>query len=447
MGETKIKLSRDQIQKYALDAYYEKQNLGRIKGTLCLDMGTGKSKVAINFIRQNGDVKNVLITSPRTNLKENWVKELRKWGITRNVDFKNLNDWIVPYDEGKYRLVNIIIENVQTAYKWKEQHFDLIVADEIHTMMTPEYSRLFENLTYKYLMGLTGTHDITDKNDKQYYYDRYCPVVYEYYDSADDGLINKTHFFVVNHTLTNNDMVLVGRKNNRFMKGELDHYNYLTEQMKKGQQLMLAQGSNDWFTDAANWFWKGWGTPEQKMAAMRYLNAIKYRKEFLLKLGSTAKIARKIAEGILDSIPDSKILIFSELTEQIERITKNTVHSHNREDVNQMRINSFNNGELRTLGSCQSLTLGLNLKGATHGIMESYVGSETRSKQKKGRLHRLNSDDVANLWLIRVYDTQSEKWFNSMTKGFEMEQAQYIDSKAILENKYDFATSSLKSDS
>jgi superfamily II DNA or RNA helicase len=444
MEQTPVKLSRDQIQKYALDTYYAAKNFGRIKGTLCLDMGTGKSKVAINLMRQNGDIKDVLITSPRTNLKENWRKELKKWNFHEDENISNL--WWIIYDT-KPRSVKITIENVQTTYKWKDKHFDLIVADEIHTMMTPEYSKVFENLTYKYLMGLTGTHDITNSNDKAYYYKKYCPVLYEYYDSADDGLINKTHFYVVNHALTNDDKVLVGRKNNKFLKGEFEHYEYLTEQMKKGQQLMIAQGSDDWFTDAANWFWNKQGTPEQKNAAMRYMNAIKYRKEFLLKLGSSSRIAKKITMGILDGIPNSKVLVFSELTEQIERIIKSTVHSHNREEINQMRINSFNSGTLRALGSCQSLTLGLNLTGATHGIMESYVGSETRSKQKKGRLHRLSTDDVAHMWLIRIMDTQSEKWFNSMTKGFEMENAQYISSKAILEDKYDYATSSLKSDS
>lgn len=439
-----MKLTKNEIQSRAIGAFYENMNFGRIKGTICMTTGTGKSKVALNFIMQNRDVKEVLITSPRTNLKENWVKEMKKWGFTRNVSFVDLEGWIVP---DRKDVIHITIENIQTAYKWEDKHFDLIIADEIHTMMTPEYSRIFDNLTYKYLMGLTATHDITDKNDKEYYYKRYCPIVFEYYDSADDGLINHTHFYVVNHTLTDEDKVLVGRKNHRFIKGELTHYNYLTEQMRKGQQLMLAQGSNDWFTDAANWFWKGLGTPEQKNAAMRYMNAIKYRKEFLLKLGSTAKIARKIADGILTQIPDSKILVFSELTEQIENIISSTVHSHNAEETNQLRIDQFNNGSLRILGSCQSLTLGLNLKGATHGIMESYVGSATRSKQKKGRLDRLNTDDVAHMWFIRVYDTQSEKWFNDMTKAFDMREAQYIDSKAILEDKYDYAASSIKSNS
>ena len=75
--------------------------------------------------------------------------------------------------------------------------------DEIHTSVTPEYSKVLDNNEYVYLMGLTATHDITKNNDKEIYYKRFCPIIYEYYDSADDGLINKTRFIVVNHYLSN----------------------------------------------------------------------------------------------------------------------------------------------------------------------------------------------------------------------------------------------------
>ena len=367
-----------------------------------------------------------MITSPRTNLKENWRKELEKWGFEPWTG----DSWVTQKTNG--RLINITIENIQTTYKWVNAEFDLIIADEIHTMMTPEYSRLFDGVDYEYLMGLTATHDITKKNDKQFYYDTYCPVIYEYYESADDGLINKTRFVIVNHRLDNDFEVVGGTKAKPFMIGEKAQYEYLTKRMKDGQAKMMAQGSSDWFNDAANWFWRNNGTKEQKFAGMMYLNAIKYRKEFLQKLTSTRAIAQKIVHGVLTHVPESKILVFSELTEQIDKITASTVHSHNKEEINQLRMDHFNEGKLRVLGSCQSLTLGLNLKGATHGIMESYVGSQTRSQQKKGRLDRLATNDVAEMWFIVVRDTQSEKWFESMSKGFDLTDAQTLHSSVIL---------------
>jgi superfamily II DNA or RNA helicase len=403
------------------------------RGTICLSTGTGKSKVAIDFIKEETSILDVLITSPRTNLKENWRKELTKWGLI---------EWGEEIWVWNHRHVRIFIENVQTAYKWKDREFDFIIADEIHTMVTPEYSSVFE-IKAEWIMGLTATHDITDKNDKQYYYDKYCPVIYEYYESAEDGLINKTRFFIVEHELGDHP-TKAGTKKMPFMTTEAKNYEFLTRRIKEGQAAMMAEGSQDWFTDAANWFWNNMGSPSEKHAAMKYLNSIKARKEFLLSLSSTASLARMIKNGILASLPGSKVLIFSELTKQIERITGLTVHSHNSEEKNLQRIEDYNEGLIRELGSCQSLTLGLNLKGATHGIMESYVGSETRSKQKKGRLDRLGTDDVADMWFILVKGTQSEKWFESMVKGFDLSEAIYINSKKIMHDEFDYTTSQIK---
>lgn len=404
------------------------------RGTICLSTGTGKTKVALDFIKETPGISRVLITSPRTNLKNNWRDELLKWGFEDWSD-----DWWMIGD----RRVSIVIENIQTVYKWWGKHFDFIIADEIHTMMTPEYSKLFANCTYDAVMGLTATHDINLINDKASFYKDYCPIIYEYYDSADDGIINKTNFFIVNHYLNNISRVMVGPKNKKFPQGELQAYEYLTKKIKHGQTEMIVQGSEDWFEDAAEWFWNDQGNKEQKLAAMKYLNAIKYRKDFLLSLPSSARLAITIKNGILRDSPNAKILLFSELTRQADRLTPSTVHSHNTDKLNQLRIDLFNKGDIRELGSCQSLTLGLNLKGATHAIMESYISSKTRSKQKKGRLDRLATDDVAEMWIIRVMETQSANWYEKMVKDFDLTQAVYIDSKFILEDEIDYGKSTV----
>ncbi len=423
---------KDKLQLDALEVFKEAGG----RGTICLSTGSGKSKVAVDFIRDSDDVRNVLITSPRTNLKKNWYDELVKWGLE-------------PWRDGLWsvngRQLHITIENIQTAYKWKDYKFDFIVMDEIHTMMTPEYSKLLNNNEYKYLMGLTATHDINyDRNDKELYYKSLCPIIYEYYDSAEDGLINKTRFFIVNHNLSDDDRIIVKYKNSTFEKGEKEHYEYLTERMKYGQNIMLKQGSQDWFQDAARWFWKGQGTSQQKAAAAVYMNAIKARKNFLLNLPSIGRLAAKISTGIRIEFPKAKVLVFSELTAQADRISKITVHSHHSDKENAKSIEDFNSGKLRELGSCNSLTLGLNLVGATHAVMESYIGSATKSKQKKGRLDRLATDEHADLWIIRVPGTQSEKWFKSMTKKFDLSEAMYLSSDFILRNDFDYRKSEIK---
>lgn len=418
------KLSRKDIQVQALDKLFE--NNGR--GTICMETGTGKSKVGIDFIKRKSDIVKVLITSPRTNLKENWKKELTKWGLKQIDTFT----WFVKDQPG--RVLYIDIENIQSAYKWKNMGHDLIIADEIHTMMTPEYSKVFERQKSKYLIGFTATHDIQPgKNDKEWYYKRYCPIIYQYYKAADDNIINKTKFLVFNHQLTDKVKVLAGSKKRRFWAGELSQYDYWSNQIKEGQRLMSEQMSTNFFDDARQWFWNKKGTKLQAHAARVYLTGIQKRRELLSKLNSTAGIARTLSDKVLARNADNKVLIFSELTEQVEKITKNTVHSHNHEDVNQEMLDKFNSGEIRELGSCQSLTLGLNLTKATHGIMESFVGSATRSTQKKGRLDRLGTGNIATMVFIKVIGTQSEKWFDSMVSGFKFTDDNYFESDSLNE--------------
>jgi len=424
---------KDKLQSKALNAFVEAGS----KGTVVLETGSGKSKVAIDFIKQLDfeTAATILITSPRTNLKKNWHDELVKWG------FEEWREGWWTYNGKRYM---IVMENIQTCYKWTDRNYTAIIMDEIHTMMTPEYSKLLDNNNTSFLMGLTATHDITDDNGKQYYYDRYCPIIYEYYNSAEDGLINKTRFFIVNHNLSNNDRIIITLKKKEYERGEKEYYEYLTSRMKKGQELMMAQGSRDWFRDAADWFWKGQGSPEQKGAAAVYMNAIKARKNFLLQLPSTARLARRISGGIRAEFPKAKVLVFSELTAQADKISRETVHSHHSDKVNAQRIEGFNSDSIRELGSCNSLTLGLNLVGATHAVMESYIGSATKSKQKKGRLDRLASDEHADMWIIRVPETQSEKWFKSMTKKFDLSEAVYLNSDFILRDDFDYRKSEIK---
>ena len=51
--------------------------------------------------------------------------------------------------------------------------------------------------------------------------------------------------------------------------------------------------------------------------------------------------------------------------------------------------------------------------GVNWAIFESYSGSGVQGSQKKGRLHRLSVDEVANVIIIVVKGTQYESWFNN----------------------------------
>lgn len=423
-------MNRELLQRQALEALM--QNNG---GTLCLDTGFGKSKVSIDYLKQ-GKFKNILITSPRTNLKDNWAKELEKWGIYKWEDFGADN---TEYDIQCGDRINITIENIQTCYKWTKeqlQNFDLIIADEAHTYFgTGNYDRLIK-LAHELkisIVGLTGTPEL-HKEDKRLFYEQYCPVVFSYFRSEKDSIINKTKYIIFEHTLSDLFKTTGGTKKKPFMVGEATQYDYLTNALKQAQMGMLRVGSENWFDDAREWGWGGQGTPEQKAAAIKYLNAIKYRKEFLWNLTSTAKIARQLADIILAD-ESNKVLIFSELTKQCDRISPTTIHSHNHPDTNKERLRLFNEGSLREAASSKSLQLGLNLAKVNFAIFESYNGSSTGAKQSQGRLQRLPTDEIAHVIIIKVVGTQYDTWFEGFTKLFHLTPENSVTIKSIEEFK------------
>ena len=403
-------------------------------GTLNIDTGVGKSKIAIDFINRHPEVKRVLITSPRENLKANWATELSKW----------LDD---------IREVVIVVENIQTCYRWENEKFDLIIMDEVHMIMTPEYIKILANNTFTYIIGLTATLDIKGKLEKRLLYSAHCPIIYRYNTAEEDGVVNKVRVVIIEHTLDDNFKVLTGGKTKKWLAGEAKTYAYISEMYDSAfqgmrQEMQLAEYiasvtsddltpelqnlrnlSDNVYEMANQWGYKALGNVAQKAAAMKYMQAMMIRKNFLLNLSSTQAIATKICQRLLKN-PANKILVFSELTAQADKISAHTVHSKNHPRVNTKNIQDFNDGDIRQLGSCYSLTLGLNLSATNIGIFESFMSSDTKSMQRIGRLHRLPNSDEAILYVIKVMNTQSESWFSQLLSTYSVDKT--IDSLLIL---------------
>ena len=425
-------MNREQVQSEALQALIN--NSG---GTCVLSTGTGKSKVAIDYIKHSNS-KSILITSPRTNLKENWFKELRKWGFMNRGTSYDI--WQCPWD-GLNMEINLV--NIQTCYKWSEeqlQKYDLIIADEIHTMTTPEYGQLLINAKELNIttIGLTGTPD-DKKKDKFLFYQKYCPIVYRYLDSAKDGIVNKRKYIVFEYELDDIMQTTVTTKTKSWRVGEKKQYNYIQSQIDRGEELIrniLRVPKEDYvnyFGYAKAWYFNKDIAKEKKDAGGTYIRGITARQELLWNLNSTAQLANRLAFHIQDTFKDSKVLVFSARTEQAENISKYCVHSKNNDELNKERLNAFNLGTIKQLGSCYSLTLGLNLTHAEFAIMESYNGSDVQFKQKAGRLDRLGVDNNAIVTFIVVKNTQGEKWFNNSVTFDEYDEVRIV--KSIKEFK------------
>ena len=434
--------TKEEFQKEGLRLLQE----NNYTGTIVLDTGSGKSKIAIDAIKE-GKFKNILITSPRTNLKDNWREELEKWGIKQYRIAIDPTEVVPGFDKLCWmydlNIISIIFENIQTCYKWTKeqlQQFDLVIIDEVHTI-GPEYAAFITIARELGIpcIGLTATPDKSNEFKRNVLY-KMLPILIEYHSAEKDGLINKVNYIIYEHELSNDYKVLTGNKTNKWYIGEKAQYEYLTEKYNYAKKLMFNEGASDYWNNAL--MWMKTGNPSQKKAGTEFFRAVNNRKNFLWNLTSTAEIAirmkRKILQNeiidlalmktrsnnfhreiLLSKLVNNKVLLFSELTPQASKLSSNVIHSNVgktakiTQQLNEETLRKFNAGEIRDLASVKSLTLGLNMIGVNWAIFESYSGSDVQGFQKKGRLHRLSVDEMANVIIIVVKETQYESWFNN----------------------------------
>ncbi len=261
---------------------------------------------------------------------------------------------------------------------------------------------------------MTATPD-KDNEGKLSLYKKYCPILFEYYNSAKDGIINKRKHLVLSYDLVGTELL-------EYLNIERTYSNCLEA---------LSEISKDPFNDAAKWAWRGQGTKEEKNIAFPYLNITKKRKKFLNTLKSASLNAIKIKKAILEKQETNKVLLFSTLIQQVMTITDELIHSKNKKQDNDKALEMFNNGEIRELGSVKSLTLGLNLKAANNIVIESFDSSKVAATQKMGRSDRLDISETATVIWIVPKNTQSQKWF-SRAMGYKKTNIETFNNAADL---------------
>ena len=414
-------MTKDDIQKQALDTWIDKG----CSGVVVMMMGSGKSRLGINAIEHIKPVK-CLITSPRTNLKESWLKEFREWEYNPLKEVFTDNTYVIDIKGYK---CSFTLENIQTCYKWsksKINEYDLILVDEAHLCIAEAYSALIENALWlkKKILGLTGTPNKSDEFKSQFYSTK-LPIVFEYNDSAKDGLINHTMHYIFRYDLTDDFKIKVGNKAKSWTAGELSQYQYLSERFEKAKRNMAYLGAEDFFKTSIQWM-KGIDENGNKLdkqfvdAGRGFFTAIRYRKEFLWNLESSKYWCNRFKDRILQGTTN-KVLIFSALTTQASKLSRYSIHSKKDKEVNDKLLQDFNQGIIRELSSCDMLTLGLNLKNAKYSINESFNGSNTSNAQKSGRLSRLSTSDTAVCIWIVPNNTQSETWIESALLNVDKE--------------------------
>jgi len=107
----------------------------RGKGVIKAFAGTGKTYASILLLKDRG-YKKVIVAVPTRKLKKQWLEELEK-----------------------YELNNVLVETFHILSKDRSQGLkcDILIVDECHRSTSPVFKRLYENISYENILGLSAT--------------------------------------------------------------------------------------------------------------------------------------------------------------------------------------------------------------------------------------------------------------------------------------------------
>lgn len=372
---------KEKIQKEALDAWTESNK----KGTVEIITGLGKTIIGLHAI----------MTMPKGS-KVLWLAETNQRWKDVGEDIENYKKF---YGIDILDHVNIDMYCYQSAYKWTNKHYHLVIADEFHDALSPEYSKFFIYNTYDAILGLSAT--INRKTEyvcedgstitKGDLIDRIAPVCYKYSVSQgqEEGTARKLLIHVINHSLdfTTKNMP-AGSKAKPFVTTEKAGYDYWDNEFKKS--LFLPANIKEF--------------------KLRVTSSARAR--ILYNLPSKVVAVKRLLEVI-----KHKTIIFGNSIEALTQVTPNVISSKNKDLVNADIRSKFDSGTYNVIGSFKMLKQGANLKGLSNAIIMSYFSVEKDLIQMAGRL-RKDGDRDGHIFIFVTAGTVETKWFAKATESF-----------------------------
>ena len=386
MGNS-INKVKDSEQRKALNAWVKQGYVGSIiAGT-----GFGKSRCSVLAIKYTFEHKynldkygtKALILVPTVQLQDQFRNEFDKW-----VDDLS---WID----------NVDIMCYQSAYKLKDQHYDIVVCDEIHLGLSKKYRKFFENNTYDKLLCMTAT--LPDEIEYKELLHDLAPTVYTI---TLDQCVAKS--IVAPYTIYCKPLSLTTAEKKEYKKvnNSFVYYKYQLGQFNAFDEAKRIMGDKN-------------AHPEDKKSAVMFYRAIRERKKIV------DFAANKITEFqtlVLKNV-HNKILAFSGANDFTDQLCASvsplsaTYHSKKTKKQREKALEDFKAGKITVLCSTKALNQGLDIPDANVGIICGITSKSLSMIQRVGRLIRFQEDKVGEIYILYVENSQEEKWLKSATKS------------------------------
>ena len=375
---------KDREQKKALNAWASKNFIGSvIAGT-----GFGKSRIGVLGINYALNHKNIepggraLVLVPTVQLQDQFREEFHKWNLSHCLD-------------------SVDILCYQSAYKLQNEHYDIVVCDEVHLGLSKEYRKFFENNTYDKLLCMTAT--LPEEYEYRAKLEELAPTVYTITldECVDLGLVSPYEIECIPISLSTSEREDYKTVNNNFVywKYRLGQYNAFDE----AKRILGDSNAN----------------PADKQAAVQFYRTIRQRKAIIDFAENKVVAFQKLVGDNMDK----RILAFSGANEFTDRLTDSieplamAYHSKKSKKYKEEALESFKDGSINVLCSTKALNQGFDVPNANMGIICGITSKSLSMIQRVGRLIRFQEGKTGRIVILYVENSQEEKWLKQATKN------------------------------
>ena len=386
---------KDELQDKAIEAWIKKGARG------CVEFftGFGKTTTAIKCIermRAKNPHSKVIVVVPTDDLLIQWKSKVA------NVEVYIINSYIK-----------------------KQWECDLLILDEAHVVNANTFKAALVNSNYKWILGLTAT--FKRKDGKHEIMNEYAPIVYSVNlkEGEELGIVAKNQYINFNIKLDKEEEEEYDKINKSFN----NLFAYFMHDMDCMHSCMNVRGAAihnnrhpDLFPDFTH--------KERISKIAEYANLcnryMQQRSSFVYN--SATKIA--LCVDLVKAL-DLKTIIFGESNNVVDEISQRInlgrlediakpYHSNNTKKENKAYYDMFKRGIIKYLVSARKLIVGVDEPDICLGIDFSYTSSLIDSQQKRGRILRIDKNNLNKVALyinFVIKDTIEEKWSTSKNKG------------------------------
>lgn len=359
-----------------------------------LPTGTGKTMLAIEKIKQLNP-KSILIVIPRNVLKENWNKEIEKWGgLDCEITYSTYVS--IPKNVGSYDIL-VLDEAHHTTERCREslKHYNyknaILLSATINRNLKTELYRMFKFETIKVSTREAIENEVLPE-----------PIVYLIPMELDNTTPSET--------LVKNPK---GKTTVRIPYA--NRWNYLRNKEYRVELKCTQQQYIQDLNEQIEWY---------KRKALRTNNILFKNKWLYLcseRLKYLATIKNSFIKDLLLHLKNYRTLTFCTDIKQTEELGKYCINSKNKSS--EEYLNMFNNNKIKHITSCQSLNEGINLSNCRIGIFVSINASEIMTCQKIGRILRHKQPIV----IIPYYkNTREQELVINMLENFNRDNIKIL---------------------